>query len=538
MPKAGEVNLSTQWTPIDHFFRRVRTTSSSHGSDLDTTMLGKPAQLAIRATQGVPQPAVHKAILVRRNPPVGSGEASSRAKAPPIHAVPGNSRLPLATQGQSGSSPAGPKNLRPLQAATDQARSNRAQDQRKQQRERNEHPFSPLCYAALLMESEQRGLFEHEIALLESMEGAAGHRGTELGFGKAVRRVAALRLDRVSKLTKQLGNDWRGNNLDTESVAEDMLMEKLQNFHISALPQAISLGHHVPYSKELHLLSHVLATAEAGNPGSVCAAIENFGEEVLGSTGLWLKIAGGSKSDVLTKYMRQAPDKGSILEIGTYCGYSSAFIASKCPGVRIISLEADPAHMIVARNVLAFAGLTGMVDVWTGHSKDLLYRMDRVPSYKGESENLTFRAVFMDQKGSRYVDDLEMLEKQNLLVPGAVVVADNVLKPGSPLYLWRVVRSGAYDTEVVTLKEFAMPAEDWMSVSIRKPGTEDMEMPEPPRELVSLERETDRIRDKATRSDRSVTYEEWAAFSNEVESRLKPFGIEATQNAADFREPD
>ena len=55
----------------------------------------------------------------------------------------------------------------------------------------------------------------------------------------------------------------------------------------------------------------------------------------------------------------------------------------------------------------------------------------------------------MDQKGSRYVDDLQALENQGVLVPGAIVVADNVLKPGAPLFLWWVVKSGVYNTELL-----------------------------------------------------------------------------------------
>ncbi|CAK9028342.1 Catechol O-methyltransferase [Durusdinium trenchii] len=43
-----------------------------------------------------------------------------------------------------------------------------------------------------------------------------------------------------------------------------------------------------------------------------------------------------------------------------------------------------------------------------------------------------------------------------VLGPGG---ADNVLKPGAPRYLWQVCRSGAFDTEVVRVFEFAMPVE-------------------------------------------------------------------------------
>ena len=74
----------------------------------------------------------------------------------------------------------------------------------------------------------------------------------------------------------------------------------------------------------------------------------------------------------------------------------------------------------------------------------------------------------MDQKGSRFAEDLQALEEQGLLLPGAIVVADNVLKPGAPLFLWRLVKTSVYCTHIVQLNEFATTLKDWMSVSVLK----------------------------------------------------------------------
>lgn len=291
-----------------------------------------------------------------------------------------------------------------------------------------------------------------------------------------------------------------------------------------------------PYSKELRLLAHVLETARFGDAEAVCEAMERFGEDVLSPSGQWLKIAGDVKADVLAHAVRRAPDRGSILEIGTYCGYSAIRMALACPGVRIVSLEVDPAHVVIARNVIAFAGLGHMVDVWTGHSKDTLPRL--AARYKG---NIRFRAVFMDQRGSRYEEDLDVLEGLGLLERGSVVVADNVLKPGSPLFLWRLFHSGAYDAHIVSLKEFAMPVEDWMSVSIST-GPPPGENPEwrgrrddPADDLVQLQWESDRVRAQATRpGGHSVTYEEWSDFVADMKARLAVVGIAATVKGAEM----
>lgn len=52
------------------------------------------------------------------------------------------------------------------------------------------------------------------------------------------------------------------------------------------------------------------------------------------------------------------------------------------------------------------------------------------------------------RKGSRYHEDLSVIEQLGLLLPGAVVVADNVLKPGSPLFLWRLCKGNAYENHI------------------------------------------------------------------------------------------
>ena len=50
-----------------------------------------------------------------------------------------------------------------------------------------------LCCGALLMECEQRGFSDGEIALLKELEGAADDHGTKRVVGAATKRVAAMR---------------------------------------------------------------------------------------------------------------------------------------------------------------------------------------------------------------------------------------------------------------------------------------------------------------------------------------------------------
>lgn len=291
-----------------------------------------------------------------------------------------------------------------------------------------------------------------------------------------------------------------------------------------------------PYAKELRVLQYVLENSRQGDPRSVCEAIENFGDHVLvkGKARLWLKIAGGVKTDVLSAAVQGAPIgdgdlQTSILEIGCYCGYSSTRMAMAVPGIHIASLEVDPVHVVVARNVIKHGGLEDTIDVWTGHSKDLLQRI--LTRYGGPG-HLQFGAAFFDQKGSRYSEDMERMESEGLMRPGAVVCSDNVLKPGAPLYLYKIMRGGHYDAQILSMDEFAMPSEDWMSLCVKKTKVPDEPEPEPPDDLLLLSKEADRMRDRAVGPGRSVSYEEWGEFAQEVKVRLKKFDVELT---ADLR---
>eukprot|EP00929_Paragymnodinium_shiwhaense_P078497 TRINITY_DN40702_c0_g1_i1.p1 TRINITY_DN40702_c0_g1~~TRINITY_DN40702_c0_g1_i1.p1 ORF type:complete len:606 (+),score=72.78 TRINITY_DN40702_c0_g1_i1:50-1867(+) len=301
------------------------------------------------------------------------------------------------------------------------------------------------------------------------------------------------------------------------------------------------------YAKELVLLEWVIDHARPGDPVSVCSAIERFGEGKLSASSQWLKVAGGAKKQVLQAGVQAAPRGDAILEIGCYVGYSSIRMSGMTQGTQVISLEVDPVHVVVARNVVALAGRASKVDVWTGHSKDLLSRLPH--RYGG---NMTVSVAFMDQKGSRYEDDLILLETY-LLRKGSIVVADNVLKPGAPLYLWRTQEGEAYKSQIARVGEFAMPSEDWISVTavVKEPTRlppppeyndpdewvppptkqeriDTNKGPEAPQELPELEREADRMRTRARRPGRSVTFQEWHDFAQHMRDRMGINGINAT----------
>ncbi|CAE8602827.1 unnamed protein product, partial [Polarella glacialis] len=114
------------------------------------------------------------------------------------------------------------------------------------------------------------------------------------------------------------------------------------------------------------LLIAISSCSRNASKATVAEAFDAFGRD-LGSSGSWAKFAGGSKAAALIAAMRAGPpadhsDTFGVLEIGTYCGNSALRLAAALPGVRVTTLELDPILVAIARAIVAFAGLWGIVD--------------------------------------------------------------------------------------------------------------------------------------------------------------------------------
>eukprot|EP00929_Paragymnodinium_shiwhaense_P019633 TRINITY_DN13321_c0_g1_i1.p1 TRINITY_DN13321_c0_g1~~TRINITY_DN13321_c0_g1_i1.p1 ORF type:complete len:971 (-),score=216.78 TRINITY_DN13321_c0_g1_i1:742-3654(-) len=276
------------------------------------------------------------------------------------------------------------------------------------------------------------------------------------------------------------------------------------------------------YDKECQVLRHVLATAQQGDPESVLRAIENFSFE--GSR--WLKIAGDEKGAVLDDIVtRLAPPKPKlIVEFGCYVGYSSCRMARllRQHGGRIISVEVDPIHACISRSTLEFAGLLEHVSIFVGHSEHA------IPLLAEVCGGQTIDAVFMDQKGTRFHIDLDAMEERRLLSPGCAIVADNVLKPGAPHFLWRLQHSERYSLTVVSLREFAAETvEDWMSVAKIIPERQTAKHPPFPEMLSEVAFFTDHSRSRSCAGKRpgEMGEGEWSRHSQDLRDLYELAGI-------------
>jgi predicted O-methyltransferase YrrM len=110
-----------------------------------------------------------------------------------------------------------------------------------------------------------------------------------------------------------------------------------------------------------------------------------------------------------------------ILEIGTLAGYSTIWLARALGrGGRLVTLESNPAHAAVARENIARAGLSNVVDLRAGLALDIL------PVIAAENVQFDFTFIDADKRNiPRYFEWALQMSR-----PGALIVVDNVIRDG------------------------------------------------------------------------------------------------------------
>ncbi|XP_049341959.1 catechol O-methyltransferase A [Astyanax mexicanus] len=183
------------------------------------------------------------------------------------------------------------------------------------------------------------------------------------------------------------------------------------------------------------MLKAVQKNATKGNPESVISAIDYFCKH-----SEWAMNVGDEKGSILDSVVSEV-NPSTVLELGTYCGYSAVRIARLLsPGSKLITLEFNPANAAIARQIIAFAGLQDKVFLVEGPSGDM------IPKMKERFGITTFDFVFLDHWKDRYVPDTKLLEECGLLRKGTVLLADNVICPGAPEYLEYIRKSPRYES--------------------------------------------------------------------------------------------
>ena len=182
--------------------------------------------------------------------------------------------------------------------------------------------------------------------------------------------------------------------------------------------------------REVELLHFVYSKAERedirGSPTKVLAAIDEFAR-----TKKYLMNVGEDKGRIVTDLIKEIQPQ-TMVELGGYVGYSCILFGAavrEAGGKRYWSLERNPEFAAVASSLADLAGLSEVVKVVVGPSNRSIRRLHS----SGEIQHISM--MFLDHYKPAYTTDLKLCEELQLVTPGTVLAADNVVHPGNPPYL-------------------------------------------------------------------------------------------------------
>ncbi|XP_041748989.2 catechol O-methyltransferase B-like isoform X2 [Coregonus clupeaformis] len=208
-------------------------------------------------------------------------------------------------------------------------------------------------------------------------------------------------------------------------------------------------------SRPQRLLKAVQRKATVGDPQSVITAIDHFCRHRE-----WAMNVGDEKGSILDSVVNEVSPV-TVLELGTYCGYSTVRIARLLlPGACVITLEFNPDYAAIASQVIKLSGLEDKVQLVEGASGDWIPRM------KEHFGVHAFDLVFLDHWKERYLPDTKLLEECGLIQKGTVLLADNVICPGTPDYLEYVRNSPRYNSQYYRSHLEYTKAEDGLEKSV------------------------------------------------------------------------
>ena len=179
--------------------------------------------------------------------------------------------------------------------------------------------------------------------------------------------------------------------------------------------------------REAAAADYVVANARRGDLDDVIAKVDEFAYEKS-----FLINIGDEKGELLDAAVRRA-NPALALELGTYCGYGSLRIARAAPSAKVFSVELSAANAAVAQRIWAHAGVDDRVTCVVGTIGDGGGTLDALATAHGFGDG-KLDMLFIDHDKAAYLADLQSILDRCWLHRGSIVVADNMLIPGSPKY--------------------------------------------------------------------------------------------------------
>ncbi|KAJ3296364.1 hypothetical protein HK104_001680 [Borealophlyctis nickersoniae] len=174
-------------------------------------------------------------------------------------------------------------------------------------------------------------------------------------------------------------------------------------------------------------------------PENVIKISDDFGNKT------WLMAVGDKKGAIVDETVKKYKPK-VMVELGGYVGYSAirfSALLKEDPEARYFSFELNPTYAEMAREVIALAGLQDKVTIIVGAFSE------KFGVLKEEFGIPTVDMFFIDHAKEAYLPDFQLIERNNMLRKGSVVIADNILYPGAPDYLAYVQSRPNLKTELI-----------------------------------------------------------------------------------------
>lgn len=140
---------------------------------------------------------------------------------------------------------------------------------------------------------------------------------------------------------------------------------------------------------------------------------------------------GQERGQVVVDLIHQSRPK-LMVELGGYIGFSAIKFGNAvraAGGIQYLSFEKSPENAAVAKVLLELAGLDEFVRVVVGPSTQSLRSLAQQKQWTG----IDF--LFLDHWEELYLPDLKLIEEQDLLKVGSLIVADNTGNPKTEAYL-------------------------------------------------------------------------------------------------------
>ncbi len=179
--------------------------------------------------------------------------------------------------------------------------------------------------------------------------------------------------------------------------------------------------------REAAAADYVVANAREGDLDDVIAKVDEYAYEKS-----FLINVGDEKGEILDAAVRRANPE-LVLELGTYCGYGSLRLARAAPSAKVFSVELSAANAAVALRIWTHAGVADRVTCVVGTIGDGGRTLDRLATEHGFAPG-KLDLLFIDHDKAAYLTDLQSILDRGWLHRGSIVVADNMLIPGSPKY--------------------------------------------------------------------------------------------------------